>query len=106
MAQQCLSGEVMHFELKWPTIIIIILISLFFCNSSLDRKIQGLGLYAARDLEKHTMVIEYIGEVIRSELSELREKQYEAKVWTLFLSFFSFSTKYVVLYGFFCSSQL
>lgn len=43
-------------------------------------KIQGLGLYAARDLEKHTMVIEYIGLVIRSELSELREKQYEAKV--------------------------
>ena len=26
------------------------------------------------------MVIEYIGEVIRGELSELREKQYEAKV--------------------------
>lgn len=46
-------------------------------------KIQGLGLYAARDLEKHTMVIEYIGEVIRSELSELREQQYEAKVSTL-----------------------
>lgn len=43
-------------------------------------KIQGLGLYAARDLEKHTMVIEYIGEIIRGELSELREKQYEAKV--------------------------
>lgn len=43
-------------------------------------KIQGLGLYAARDLEKHTMVIEYIGEIIRSELSEIREKQYEAKV--------------------------
>lgn len=43
-------------------------------------KIQGLGLCAARDLEKHTMVIEYIGEVIRGELSELREKQYEAKV--------------------------
>lgn len=39
-------------------------------------------MYAARDLEKHTMVIEYIGEVIRSELSELREKQYEAKVCT------------------------
>lgn len=47
-------------------------------------KIQGLGLYAARDLEKHTMVIEYIGEVIRSELSELREKQYEAKVCAFF----------------------
>ncbi|EAA05242.4 AGAP011192-PA [Anopheles gambiae str. PEST] len=42
-------------------------------------KIQGLGLYAARDLEKHTMVIEYIGEVIRTEVSEMREKQYEAR---------------------------
>jgi [histone H3]-lysine4 N-trimethyltransferase MLL3 len=48
-------------------------------------KIQGLGLYAARDLEKHTMVIEYIGEVIRGELSELREKQYEARVSQIFL---------------------
>ena len=43
-------------------------------------KIQGLGLYAARDLERHTMVIEYIGEIIRHELSESREKQYEARV--------------------------
>ncbi|XP_031333016.1 histone-lysine N-methyltransferase 2C-like isoform X3 [Photinus pyralis] len=42
-------------------------------------KIQGLGLYAARDLEKHTMVIEYIGEIIRTELAETREKKYEAK---------------------------
>ncbi|XP_043479344.1 histone-lysine N-methyltransferase 2C-like isoform X5 [Leptopilina heterotoma] len=42
-------------------------------------KIQGLGLYAARDLEKHTMVIEYIGEMIRSEVAETREKQYEAR---------------------------
>ncbi|KAL0271383.1 UNVERIFIED_CONTAM: hypothetical protein PYX00_008487 [Menopon gallinae] len=42
-------------------------------------KIQGLGLYAARDLERHTMVIEYIGEIIRHELSESREKQYEAR---------------------------
>ncbi|KAG5897188.1 hypothetical protein JTB14_022544 [Gonioctena quinquepunctata] len=42
-------------------------------------KIQGLGLYAAKDLEKHTMVIEYIGEIIRTELAECREKQYEAK---------------------------
>lgn len=43
-------------------------------------KIQGLGLYAARDIEKHTMVIEYIGEIIRSELAESREKKYEAQV--------------------------
>lgn len=56
----------------------------------LRSKIQGLGLYAARDLEKHTMVIEYIGEIIRTELAECREKQYEAKVypfhWCLFVS--------------------
>lgn len=43
-------------------------------------KIQGLGLYAARDIEKHTMVIEYIGEIIRTELAEMREKQYELRV--------------------------
>jgi [histone H3]-lysine4 N-trimethyltransferase MLL3 len=49
---------------------------LFFFRS----KIQGLGLYAARDMEKHTMVIEYIGEMIRTELAEAREKQYEEKV--------------------------
>lgn len=50
---------------------------ILLCNRS---KIQGLGLYAARDLEKHTMVIEYIGEIIRTELAETREKKYEAKV--------------------------
>lgn len=47
-------------------------------------KIQGLGLYAARDIDKHTMVIEYIGELIRTELAESREKQYEAKVILFF----------------------
>ena len=35
-------------------------------------KIQGLGLYAARDIEKNTMIIEYIGEIIRAELAEVR----------------------------------
>lgn len=42
-------------------------------------KIQGLGLYAARDIEKHTMVIEYIGQVIRNEVANAREKQYESQ---------------------------
>ena len=42
-------------------------------------KIQGLGLYAARDLEKHQMIIEYIGEVIRSDLTDIREKKYESQ---------------------------
>lgn len=53
-------------------------------------KIQGLGLYAARDLEKHTMVIEYIGEIIRTELAETREKQYEARVSIEALSIISY----------------
>lgn len=39
--------------------------------------IQGLGLFAAKDLERHTMVIEYIGEAIRNEVAEKREKEYE-----------------------------
>ncbi|XP_028966608.1 histone-lysine N-methyltransferase 2D-like [Galendromus occidentalis] len=42
-------------------------------------KIQGLGLYAAKDIDKHTMVIEYIGQVIRNEVANAREKQYEAQ---------------------------
>ena len=39
--------------------------------------IQGLGMYASRDVEKGTMIIEYIGLLIRSEVAEVREKQYD-----------------------------
>lgn len=46
-------------------------------------RIQGLGLYAAKDLEKHTMVIEYIGTVIRNEVANRREKIYESQVLQL-----------------------
>ncbi|GFY42913.1 hypothetical protein TNIN_142091 [Trichonephila inaurata madagascariensis] len=42
-------------------------------------RIQGLGLYAARDMEKHTMVIEYIGQLIRNEISERNEAIYDAQ---------------------------
>lgn len=42
-------------------------------------RIQGLGLYAAKDLEKHTMVIEYIGDSIRNEVANRREKEYESQ---------------------------
>jgi SET domain-containing protein len=42
--------------------------------------VQGLGLYAARDLEKHTMVIEYIGDLIRNEVANRREQEYESQV--------------------------
>ena len=49
-------------------------------------KIQGLGLYAARDLEKHQMIIEYIGEVIRSDLTDIREKRYEDQNRGIYMS--------------------
>ncbi|XP_041102786.1 histone-lysine N-methyltransferase 2C-like isoform X5 [Polyodon spathula] len=42
-------------------------------------RIQGLGLYAARDIEKHTMVIEYMGTVIRNEVARRKEKHYESQ---------------------------
>ena len=42
--------------------------------------VQGLGLFAARDLDQHTMVIEYIGELIRNEVANRREKIYEETV--------------------------
>lgn len=41
--------------------------------------IQGLGLYAARDIEKCTMVIEYIGTIIRSEVANRKERLYESQ---------------------------
>jgi len=41
-------------------------------------RIQGLGLFASRDIDPGVMVIEYIGQIIRSEVAEKREKQYEA----------------------------
>ncbi|XP_051910013.1 histone-lysine N-methyltransferase 2C-like [Hippocampus zosterae] len=42
-------------------------------------RIQGLGLYAARDIEKCTMVIEYIGAIIRSEVANRKERLYESQ---------------------------
>ena len=47
-------------------------------HSNCSSQLQGLGLFASRDIEPGTMVIEYIGEIIRSEVAEKREKKYEA----------------------------
>lgn len=47
--------------------------------------LQGLGLFSARDLDKHTMVIEYIGDLIRNEVANKREIVYEAQVNRLHL---------------------
>lgn len=43
-------------------------------------RIQGLGLYAAKDIEKHSMVIEYTGVLIRNEVAERYERIHEAQV--------------------------
>lgn len=42
-------------------------------------KIQGFGLCAARDIEKGTMIIEYVGELIRNEVANRREQLYESR---------------------------
>ncbi|GAU93598.1 hypothetical protein RvY_05517 [Ramazzottius varieornatus] len=40
-------------------------------------RIQGLGLFASRELDKSTMIVEYVGELIRNEVANNREKNYE-----------------------------
>ena len=42
--------------------------------------IHGLGLFCRRDIEAGEMVIEYAGTVIRSVLTDKREKMYDARV--------------------------
>ncbi|EFC50365.1 predicted protein, partial [Naegleria gruberi] len=39
--------------------------------------IHDWGLFALEDIEQGEMVIEYVGEVIREALSDIREKRYE-----------------------------
>ncbi|CAI7999914.1 Histone-lysine N-methyltransferase 2B [Geodia barretti] len=41
--------------------------------------IHGLGLFCRRDIEAGEMVIEYAGTVIRSVLTDKREKMYDAR---------------------------
>ena len=43
-------------------------------------KIQGLGLFAARDMDKNAMIIEYVGELIRNEVANHRERVYDLLV--------------------------
>ena len=42
--------------------------------------IHGLGLYCLQEIEAGDMVIEYAGTVIRSILTDKREKYYDSKV--------------------------
>nr|XP_015812352.2 histone-lysine N-methyltransferase 2C isoform X2 [Nothobranchius furzeri] len=57
-------------------------------------RIQGLGLFAARDLEKQTMAIEYIGTVLRNEVAIRKEKIYRAQNREVFM--FRIDSEHVV----------
>lgn len=41
--------------------------------------IQGLGLYARRFIDRNTMVIEYVGQLIRTSLCDQREVYYNGR---------------------------
>lgn len=47
--------------------------------------LQGLGLFAARDIEKQSMVIEYNGTILRNEVALMKENSYRSQVknWLL-----------------------
>ena len=43
-------------------------------------KIHRIGLFTLEDLKPLDIVIEYVGEIIRHEVADLREKRYIEKV--------------------------
>ncbi|XP_076001014.1 histone-lysine N-methyltransferase 2C isoform X3 [Genypterus blacodes] len=57
-------------------------------------RIQGLGLFAARDIEKQTMVIEYNGTVLRNEVAIRKEKTYRLQNRAVFM--FRIDSEHVV----------
>ncbi|XP_035527322.1 histone-lysine N-methyltransferase 2C isoform X4 [Morone saxatilis] len=57
-------------------------------------RIQGLGLFAARDIEKQTMVIEYNGTILRNEVAVSKEKIYRAQNRAVFM--FRIDSEHVV----------
>lgn len=52
--------------------------------------IHGRGLFCKRTIDAGEMVIEYSGNVIRSTLTDKREKYYDGKVRSRFTFFFFF----------------
>lgn len=48
---------------------------------------QGLGLFAARDIEKQTMVIEYNGTILRNEVAIRKDKVYRSQVCVFVILF-------------------
>uniref|UniRef100_A0AC34REB7 Histone-lysine N-methyltransferase n=1 Tax=Panagrolaimus sp. JU765 TaxID=591449 RepID=A0AC34REB7_9BILA len=57
-------------------------------------RIAGFGLFAKRDLCMNQMIIEYCGEIIRSEICEIREKQYAQKNTGIYM--FRIDSEYVI----------
>ncbi|KAM8839649.1 histone-lysine N-methyltransferase 2C isoform 3-T3 [Synchiropus picturatus] len=57
-------------------------------------RIQGLGLFAARDIEKQTMVIEYTGTILRNEVAIRKEKVYRSQNRAVFM--FRIDSEHVV----------
>ncbi|XP_034744788.1 histone-lysine N-methyltransferase 2C isoform X8 [Etheostoma cragini] len=57
-------------------------------------RIQGLGLFAARDIEKQTMVIEYNGTILRNEVAIRKEKLYRSQNRVVFM--FRIDSEHVV----------
>uniref|UniRef100_H3DCP4 [histone H3]-lysine(4) N-methyltransferase n=1 Tax=Tetraodon nigroviridis TaxID=99883 RepID=H3DCP4_TETNG len=57
-------------------------------------RVQGLGLFAARDMEKQTMVIEYNGTILRNEVAIMKEKVYRSQNRAVFM--FRIDSEHVV----------
>ncbi|XP_037132980.1 histone-lysine N-methyltransferase 2C isoform X4 [Syngnathus acus] len=57
-------------------------------------RIQGLGLFAARDMEKQTMVIEYNGTVLRNEVAIRKDRLYRSQNRPVFM--FRIDSEHVV----------
>lgn len=65
----------------------MVMVNLFICCRS---AIHGRGLFCKRNIEAGEMVIEYAGIVIRSVLTDKREKYYDGKVGGSFISLMGF----------------
>ncbi|XP_028327720.1 histone-lysine N-methyltransferase 2C isoform X3 [Gouania willdenowi] len=57
-------------------------------------RIQGLGLFAARDIEKQTMIIEYNGTVLRNEVAIRKQNTYRSQNRAVFM--FRIDSQHVV----------
>ncbi|CAL8316014.1 unnamed protein product [Gadus morhua 'NCC'] len=64
------------------------------CYGSVFLSRQGLGLFAAKDIEKQTMMIEYNGTVLRNEVAISKEKIYRSQNRGVFM--FRIDSEHVV----------